>query len=148
METKCLTRVFTILITLTILSSCVQKGEQKVENPQQEKSLHNGKLLYKQYCIACHQADGGGVPKINPPLAKTTYVTGDKKQLAKILLNGMNESIEINGKFYSNRMPSFSYLSDSEIADILSFIRNNFGNKSGFIEASEIGKIRKSNTNF
>lgn len=143
MESRCIKKVFTYLITITLFSACAQKAERKTENPQQEQSLLNGQLIYTQYCVACHQKDGGGVPKINPPLAKTDYVTGDKIRLAKILLNGMNESIEINGKFYSNRMPSFSYLSDNEIADVLSFIRNSFGNKGGFIEATEIEKARK-----
>lgn len=143
MEINSLKIAFLSLITIVTLSSCGQQTEDTTVNPLQTQSLLNGKLLYKQYCVACHQADGAGVPKINPPLANTVYVTGDKLRLAKILLRGMDGRVEINGKFYSNRMPSFKYLSDKEIADILSFIRNDFGNRAGFVQAAEVNTARK-----
>lgn len=105
-----------------------------------------GKIVYDAYCSSCHQSDGGGVPRMNPPLINTKYVLGDSKQLIKIVLNGLNTPIEIDGEEYENPMASHSYLTDVQIADVLTFIRNSFGNKASVIQPKEIKLLRiKSN---
>jgi mono/diheme cytochrome c family protein len=109
---------------------------------QASKSDQNGGALYKQYCISCHQTDGGGVPHMVPPLFGTDYVTGDKKRLITILLKGLNEPIEVQDEEYYNPMASFSYLSNQQLAAILTYIRTNFGNKSSAITPQEVAKIR------
>ena len=109
-----------------------------------EKVLQkSGEIIFKKYCISCHQADGGGVPNLNPPLIKTTYILGDKERLIKIILNGLNENIEIDGEYFSNPMPSLNILKDQEIADVLTYVRNNFGNKASAITSAEVKAIRK-----
>jgi len=105
-------------------------------------SLANGKLLYKKHCLVCHQADGGGVMGLNPPLIKTDYVLGDPKRLINILLKGLNEEIEIGGDTYANPMPALGHLSDQEVADVLSFVRNNFGNKASVITPAQVKAVR------
>src|ERR1044071_8301680 len=74
------------------------------QTPAAASSLAAGKEVYQKYCIACHQKDGGGVPRLNPPLIKTTYVLGDKTRLIQITLKGMNQPIEIDGDEYTNPM--------------------------------------------
>ena len=101
-----------------------------------------GEKIFKKYCISCHQADGGGVPNLNPPLIKTPYVLGDKKKLIKIILHGLNENIEIKGEFFSNPMPELSILKDQEIADVLTYVRSNFGNKASAVTAAEVKAAR------
>ena len=98
--------------------------------------------MYEQYCLTCHQADGSGVPKMNPPLIKTSYVSGDKKKLIQWVLRGSVENVPIDGKTYSNNMPSQANLKDEEIADILTYIRNNFGNKASAITATDVKNVR------
>ncbi|GAB2690026.1 hypothetical protein GCM10027037_11160 [Mucilaginibacter koreensis] len=105
-------------------------------------SMANGKALYLKYCLTCHQADGGGVQNMNPPLIKTSYVLGEKATLVSILQNGFKEEVEINGDTYSNNMPSFSYLTDKEIADVLTYVRNSFGNKASAVSVKEVTTIR------
>lgn len=105
-------------------------------------SIAAGKKVYMQYCISCHQADGGGVPNMNPPLIKTNYVLGDKTKLVSILQNGFSDNVEINGDTYSNVMPSFSYLKDQDIANVLTFVRNNFGNKASAVTVKEVNSVR------
>jgi mono/diheme cytochrome c family protein len=105
-------------------------------------SVENGKKLYEQYCLTCHQADGSGVPKLNPPLIKTSYVTGDKKKLVQWVLRGSVENVPIDGNTYSNNMPPQANLKDEEIADILTYIRSNFGNKASAVTAAEVKSIR------
>lgn len=100
--------------------------------------MQRGKKVYDTYCLTCHQADGAGVPRMNPPLVKTTYVTGDKKRLINIILKGFNESVEINGDYYDNPMPAQPQLNDQQIADVLTYVRNSFGNKASVITVAEV----------
>jgi mono/diheme cytochrome c family protein len=102
-----------------------------------------GKQLYEQYCLPCHQADGSGVPQMNPPLQQTTYVNGDPARLINIILNGLNDNIEINGETYDNAMPPFaSILNDKQVADVLTYIRSNFKNSSGPVTMSQVKSQR------
>jgi mono/diheme cytochrome c family protein len=105
-------------------------------------SIAAGQKVYLQYCISCHQADGGGVQHMNPPLIKTTYVLGDKSKIIKIVLNGFSEDVDINGDSYSNTMPSFDMLKDQEIADVLTYVRNSFTNKASAVKVSEVTPLR------
>src|SRR5476651_2684118 len=80
--------------------------------------MTSGKAVFGKTCITCHMADGLGVPNMNPPLVKTTYVLGPKAKLMSIVLKGFNETIDIGDETYSNVMPSQAYLTDKEIADV------------------------------
>jgi mono/diheme cytochrome c family protein len=112
------------------------------QQPTPKPSMDRGGKLYEQYCLSCHQADGSGVPKLNPPLINTSYVTGDKKKLIQWVLKGSEENMPIDGKYYSNNMPPQNYLKDEEIADILTYIRNSFGNKASPITTTDVKNIR------
>ena len=106
-------------------------------------SIERGKKVYENTCLACHQVNGSGVPGMNPPLKKTNWVLGDKKTLIGIVLKGLDKEIEVNGETYSNTMPSFAMLSDKEIADVLTYVRNNFGNKASQITEADVKKLRE-----
>lgn len=110
--------------------------------PGSSTSKSNGKAVYATYCLTCHQADGGGVPRMNPPLIKTEYVNGNKQRLIGIVLNGLNVPLEINGDSYENPMASHAFLKDQQIADVLTYVRSSFGNKSSAITAAEVKAIR------
>ena len=110
--------------------------------PVDKATMERGKKIYTLYCVTCHQADGGGVPGLNPPLEKTTYVAGNKTRLIKIILKGMNTHEEIDGETYTNVMPPFNYLKNQEISDVLTFIRNSFGNKSSVITPGDVRYVR------
>ena len=107
-------------------------------------SKQRGSALYKQYCLTCHQADGSGVPRMNPPLIKTSYVTGDKNKIIKWVLQGSVEKVPIDGQTYSNNMPAQSYLTDQQIADVLTYIRSSFGNKASAILPADVKAVRAS----
>jgi len=108
-------------------------------------SMSAGKAIYEQYCMTCHQVDGAGAQNMIPPLIKTSYVLGDKAALTKILLNGMSGEIKVNGDIYSGEMPSQDYLKDEEIAAVLTYVRNSFGNKASAVTADEVKKTRAAN---
>ena len=103
--------------------------------------LAQGKSLYAQNCLSCHQADGGGVDGLNPPLGKTDYVLGDKPRLIKVLLNGL-QGVDINGEEYHNVMPAQDHLTDQQMAAVLTYVRNAFGNKASGITAAEVQAVR------
>ena len=112
------------------------------EQPSPAASIARGKKVYETYCLACHQQDGTGVPRLNPPLVKTSFVLGDKKMLIGIVLNGFDEPIEIDGDTFSNVMASHDFLKDQEIADVLTYVRNSFGNKASAVMPDEVAAVR------
>ena len=107
-----------------------------------KSTMQRGELVYKSVCLTCHQADGGGVPRMNPPLIKTKWVLGDKTKLITLMLKGMNEPIEIEDEEYHNPMPPHAQLSDQQIADVLTFVRNSFGNKASAVTPTEVKSVR------
>lgn len=135
--------IFLLIGLLTNLNAQTKKTATTKATGATEPSLANGKLLYKKYCLVCHQSDGGGVMGLNPPLIKTDYVLGDQKRLINVILNGLNQDIEIDGETYANPMPALGHLSDQEVADVLSFVRNSFGNKASVITPAQVKAARK-----
>jgi mono/diheme cytochrome c family protein len=119
------------------------KSETKFPDPVMASVLR-GKEVYKAQCLACHQQDGGGVPHLNPPLDGSQNVNGnDKARLIKIVLNGLADRVEIEGEMYSNSMASHKDLSNQQIADVLTYIRNSWTNKAGPVTVEEV-KIGRS----
>lgn len=107
-----------------------------------QQSLKEGEAVFKKYCISCHQADGSGVPHMAPPLIQTKYVLGDKEDMIKIVLNGL-KGVEINEQTYYNPMPPLgTVLKDKEIADVLTYVRNSFGNKASAVTVADVKKAR------
>lgn len=100
-----------------------------------------GQLIYEQNCLTCHQANGSGVPNLNPPLRGTDWVIGDKTRLINVLLKGL-QGQEIEGDMYDNAMPAHDFLTDIQIADVLTYIRNSFGNKAGIVTEDEVRATR------
>ena len=113
--------------------------------PVNKAVMDRGKKVYDMVCIACHQADGAGMPPMNPPLIKTKWVLGSKKELIKIVLKGLKGGeIEIDGDTFNNPMPPLeTTLNDQQIADVLTFVRNNFGNKASTVTVAEVKAVRK-----
>lgn len=112
------------------------------QQPGIKASVLRGKKVYETYCLSCHQQDGKGTPGMNPPLVKTKQVLGNKTQLINIILIGLDEEMVINGETYYNPMPSQPHLKDQEIADVLTYVRNSFGNKASLVTTAEVKAAR------
>lgn len=127
-------------ITILGLACCaiLMIAAQTKPKPVPKKNMDAGKKVYETYCLVCHQPDGAGVPRMNPPLIKTSYVLGDKKKLIGIVLKGMDEQVEIEGNYYTNVMAPHDFLADQDIADVLTYVRNSFGNKASIVTAAEV----------
>jgi mono/diheme cytochrome c family protein len=135
-----------LILTLSLLACGARENANQpgsAIDPALASSLASGEQLYKQYCLACHLASGIGAPPMNPPLIKTSFVLGNKKALIGIVLNGMS-NVPVDGERYRNVMPSFGYLTDKDVADVLTYVRKNFGNDAEAIGESEVAKERAS----
>ena len=105
-------------------------------------SIARGTSVYTTYCLACHQADGSGVPNMNPPLIKTSWVLGSKTVLIQQVLKGSVGKVEIDGETFHNSIPPQPQLTDQQIADVLTFVRNSFGNKASIVTTAEVKVVR------
>jgi mono/diheme cytochrome c family protein len=111
-------------------------------SPALQASMTRGKVVYDTYCLPCHQADGSGVPTMNPPLIKTSWVLGSKQVLIEQVLKGSANKVEIDGEKFNGAMPAQTQLTDEQIADVLSYVRNSFGNKASIVTTAEVKAIR------
>jgi len=130
---------------ILFLLSAVLMSQTKPASSNQNKlsaSIERGKKVYTDRCLTCHQVDGGGVQNMNPPLTKTKWVLGDKAQLIQIVLKGLSTGVEIDGDSYHNVMASHADLSDLQIADVLTYVRNSFGNKAKAVTEAEVRAVR------
>ena len=119
----------------------------KIKDMMVPKEVSLGQKTYNLYCGACHQQNGKGASGRFPPLDQTDWVTGDKERLIDILLNGKEGVMTVNGVVYDGLMPQHHFLSDKEIAAVLSYIRTNFGNTASPITPEEVKKYRTSSQN-
>jgi mono/diheme cytochrome c family protein len=107
-----------------------------------QSSINRGKIVYATNCLACHQADGSGVPNMNPPVVQTSWVLGSKTVLIQQILKGSNGKVEIEGDKFHNTMPPQPHLTDQQIADVLTYVRNSFGNKASIVTPAEVKVVR------
>jgi mono/diheme cytochrome c family protein len=99
----------------------------------------NGKKIYETRCLVCHQSDGGGVPNMNPPLDGASNVNGkDIARLVKIIRNGYDERIALDGMYYNNAMTANPDLKEDAIADVLTYIRTSWSNKASAVTISQV----------
>ncbi len=140
--------------------SVEEKTEETVQTDLKgaERALFlKGKAIYARegFCITCHQPDGAGLSASGfPPIAATEWVTGNQERLIKLVLNGLHGPIEVLGKKYSGQVPMTPFggmLQDDEVAAVLTYVRNSFGNKAPAIAAKKVKEVRaatKDKTNF
>ncbi len=107
-----------------------------------EAKMGSGKKAYEAYCQSCHMHDGTGVPGMNAPLVGSKYVVGDKEKLISIVLVGSAAFANDPARKYQNKMPSQANLTDLQIADALTYIRNSFNNKGSAIAPEDVKPVR------
>lgn len=127
-----------------------RKSQPHIKTPDIEKdnlrreSALIGENLYYNYCGICHQNDGKGARGRWPPLVGTEWVSGDKKRLISTILNGLEGEIEVDGVTYNEVMPQHGFLEDNDIARILTYVRENFGDNADAVSEEEVRTVRNS----
>jgi len=101
-----------------------------------------GEVLFKGTCSVCHQAEGQGLPGVFPPLARSDFLMADKRRAVEIVLNGLTGPVTVNDAKYSSIMPPMSQLNDDEVANILTYVRNAWGNQGEAVSVAEVAETR------
>jgi nitrite reductase (NO-forming)/hydroxylamine reductase len=101
-----------------------------------------GESVYQTVCLACHQADGKGLPGAFPPLAGSDYLLGDKDRAVGVVVRGLEGEVVVNGIKYNSVMPAMTQLSDQEIADALTYAMNSWGNQGGAVTVAQVAAVR------
>jgi len=126
-----------------------KNARTSIKNPDPEKDnlelgmIESGAKIYNLYCSTCHQRDGKGDGARFPPLAGTDWVTGNKRRLIELVLNGMEGPIIVNEVAYNQIMPAHNFLSDDDVASVLTYIRKSFGNDANSVSPGEVKRIRE-----
>ena len=117
-----------------------------IQSCQTETSINfkryyvNGKSIYEKKCQNCHGSDGKGLGTLYPPLTDSTYLKMNKNKLACIIRNGQSGTVQINNISYDGLMPGNETLADIDIAQVIVYITNSFGNKQGYYDSEIIKK--------
>jgi nitrite reductase (NO-forming) len=108
----------------------------------QEEQVKAGQVLFAGTCSVCHQANGAGLPGVFPPLAKSDYLAADVKRAIGFVLRGLTGKVTVNGQEYNSVMPPMTQLNDDEVANILTYVINSWGNPGGRISSDDVKKAR------
>lgn len=118
-----------------------READPKFKALTKKTRMERGKQVYLDNCSVCHQPTGEGVPNVFPPLAKSDFLMADEARAISIVLKGLHGPITVNGKTYNSEMPPFgATLSEDEVADVITYVRNAWGNEDG---TTTVGKVRE-----
>lgn len=106
------------------------------------KSIRAGKMAYFHNCLRCHGDVGQGIKDQFPPLAKADYLMADTKRAIKIVLHGAKGRMTVNQVEYNKEMEHFGFLNDKEIADLMNYIRNSWGNNGRMVGTNQVKEVR------
>ena len=118
------------------------KADTKIAGLTKDIQVAKGKQVFMQTCFVCHQVNGEGIPSQIPPLAKSDFLMADKERSIRIVLQGLSGEVTVNQKKFNGTMVPLNTLSDDEIANVLTYVRNSFGNGSDAVSADLVRRIR------
>ena len=119
------------------------RSNPKIAGLTKEIQIEKGKAVYMQTCFVCHQPNGIGVANQIPPLAKSDFLAGlTKDDYIRGVVMGRNGQITVNGKTYNGTMVPLNYLTDEQIANVLTYVRNSFGNTGDAVSIDDVKKVR------
>ncbi len=103
-----------------------------------------GEVLYKGTCSVCHQQNGEGLASVFPPLAGSDYLMADMTRAIGVVVNGLSGPVTVNGSEYNSVMPPMSQLNNDEIANILTYVTNTWGNNAEAVSPAQVADVRAS----
>ena len=118
------------------------KSDPRIARLTKEIQIEKGKQVFMQTCFVCHQVEGQGIPGQIPPLAKSDYLMSDKERSIRAVVHGISGEITVNGKKFNGQMVPLNYLPDEAIANVLTYVRNSFGNSGDAVSLAEVRRIR------
>ena len=113
------------------------------QNNELSESIKRGKDVYQDFCITCHMGNGEGIAGSFPPLAKSDFLMKKREESIRGIKYGMNGEIVVNGNKYNSIM-SYLGLLESEVADVMNYITNSWGNTNDkMVTEAEVSEIKK-----
>ena len=109
---------------------------------EQQLLFDSGKQTYAGLCTACHQPTGKGLEGLAPPLADSEWVNGDPERIIKVVMHGLRGPIKVKGLSYNYDMPAAGFLSDEQIAGVLTYIRREWDHEAAPVPLDLVQKIR------
>lgn len=123
---KSLNILFLTATISTLIYSC-----QDATQLRQDIYYTNGRDIYVKNCQNCHGPKGEGLGGLAPALTDTIFIKANKQKIACYIKNGLSEAISIHGKEYQEKMPGFPEMANIDIAQVIVYVSNSFGNKHG-----------------
>jgi nitrite reductase (NO-forming) / hydroxylamine reductase len=123
-------------------ATAVHSAEVASVGQSKEERIAAGQKVYQNVCQACHGPEGKGLPGAFPPVADSDWIAEHTDRLPEIILNGLSGPIVVNGQQYNAVMPPMAYLSDIDIANVLTFVLNSWDNPGGEIQAAQVAQAR------
>ncbi|MFD2187374.1 c-type cytochrome [Aquimarina celericrescens] len=152
---KNLNRFFLVGMIMSIVTISIAAQQEKTKNVyvsdfksdiQESKlseSIARGREIYSDFCMQCHLSDGKGTPKVFPPLAGSDWLVNKRKESIHSIKYGLNGPIKVNGESYNSAMTPLG-LEDEEIADVMNYIMNSWGNtQKKMVTVEEVASIEK-----
>ncbi|WP_080055203.1 c-type cytochrome [Spirosoma aerolatum] len=133
-------RLTGFLVVIAVFIACLSC--QSEEEIKRQRYITEGILIYKNNCANCHQPKGEGLAELYPPIAKSDYLA-DKNQIICLMRYGQQGKIVVNGKSYNRPMPPQPQLSDLEIAELATYIYNEWGNETTVTDVKAVTPILK-----
>lgn len=131
------------LIFSSFLIFSFNSNQYTTQTDPLKESIERGSEIYADFCISCHLPNGEGVANIYPPLAKSDYLLKNRNESIRGIKYGQEGEIMVNGKTYNNTMAALG-LSNDEVADVMNYITNSWGNKNDkIVTEEEVFKIKK-----
>jgi nitrite reductase (NO-forming) len=118
------------------------KSDPRIASLTKEIQMEKGKGVFMQTCFVCHQPNGEGISGQIPPLARSDFLMADKERSIRGVLFGQSGEMVVNGKTYNNTMIPLNYLSDEDVANALTYVRNSWGNSGDAVKVDEVRRIR------
>ena len=129
-------------LSLTLLLAFAVTANAQEKNPPSAEVMKRGQAVYSRTCIACHQPTGLGIAPVFPPLAGSEWVAMAPSVLVRNVLHGMTGPVSVKGTVYTGMMPAVAGLSDGDIADVATYVRNSFGNTGSVVTEDEVKAIK------
>ena len=117
------------------------KSNPAIAGLTKEVQIERGKQTYMQLCFACHMPDGKGMPKVFPPLAGSDYLLADTDRAIRVVKKGLTGPVTVNGETYNSAMPPQDHLTDQQVADVVTYVLNAWGNDGGSVNVDDVRRV-------
>ncbi|KAF1695275.1 cytochrome D1 domain-containing protein [Pseudoxanthomonas koreensis] len=135
--------ILALAVVLTLAAGSYRIATHDAFAAPGDAAQPSGEKVYLDNCSACHQPDGKGLAGAFPPLAKSDWIAGKSPaEVAATVLKGLEGEVVVNGVTYNSLMPAQSHLSDADIAAAVTYVRSQWGNPGGGIDADEVKALR------